>query len=65
MMALLLMDLILAEECLCKIVKFLMTPREDDYKLCPTCRGYNVIKRNSLSLLASEASTFATRHLLP
>ena len=47
-MALLLLHLILAEECLCKIVKFLMTPQEDDYKLCPTCRGYNVIKRNSL-----------------
>ena len=38
-----------------------MTPQEDDYKLCPTCRGYNVIKRNSLP---SQASTFATRHLL-
>ena len=60
-MSLLLLHLILAEECLCKIVKFLMTPQEDDYKLCPTCRGYNVIKRNSLP---SEASTFAAHHLL-
>ena len=62
MMALLLMDLILAEECLlCKIVKFLMTPQEDDYKLCPTCRGYNVIKRNSLlsSLAKPQRSPLA------
>ena len=62
MMALLLLHLILAEECLlCKIVKFLMTPREDDYKLCPTCRGYNVIKRNSLlsSLAKPQRSPLA------
>ena len=61
MMALLLLHLILAEECLCKIVKCLMTPREDDYKLCPTCRGYNVIKRNSLlsSLAKPQRSPLA------
>ena len=64
MALLLLLHFILAEECLCKIVKFLMTPQEDDYKLCPTCRGYNVIKRNSLLWLC-QASTFSTHHLLP